>query len=326
MNLLSIVIPVKDERGNIRPLVARLRESLGYCGAWEAIFVDDGSSDGTFAELVSLAADDSRVKVVRLRRNFGQSAALQAGFDHATGDVIATLDGDGQNDPSDLPLMLDKLDDGFDVVLGRRADRKDGFWLRTLPSVCANWFIRRMTGVPFRDFGCTLRVMRREVVDGMNLYGEMHRFITAFATQSGARVTQVPVRHHPRTTGKSKYGLGRSVRVMLDLLTVKFLASYQTRPMHLFGGIGVILMLLGMLSLAGTMLMKLNGIDMTGNPLLLLSVLFEVLGVQFVSLGLMGEVQARVYFESQGKSPYTVRETRNFRGVVGSRHPASVEA
>ncbi|HVK16282.1 MAG TPA: glycosyltransferase family 2 protein [Fimbriiglobus sp.] len=308
---LSVVIPVKDERGNVRSLVERLRAALGDGPPWEAVFVDDGSTDGTHLELEREAAADPRVRVVRLRRNFGQSAALQAGFDHATGDVIVTMDGDLQNDPADVPAMLAKLDEGYDVVLGERHNRQDRLLVRKLPSRAANWLIRKVTRVPFRDFGCTLRVMRREVVDGMSLYGEMHRFITAFAVQQGARVAQVPVRHHPRTAGTSKYNLTRTVRVLLDLATVKFLASYQTRPMHLFGTVGLGLMALGLLSLAATVAMKFAGTDMTGNPLLLLSTLLVLVGVQFVSLGLMGEVLARIYFESQGKAPYVVRETHN---------------
>jgi hypothetical protein len=313
MNLLSVVVPVKDERDNVRPLVGRLADAL--CGGppWEAVFVDDGSTDGTFAELARLAAEDRRVRVVRLRRNFGQSAALQAGFDHATGDVVVTMDGDLQNDPADIPAMVARLADGFDVVLGERVNRHDKLLVRKLPSRVANWLIRKVTGVPFRDFGCTLRVMRREVADGLLLYGEMHRFITALAVQQGAAVTQVPVRHHPRTAGRSKYNLTRTARVVLDLATVKFLASYQTRPMHLFGGLGLVLLAAGFAGLAAAVAMKYGvGMGMTANPLFLLGAMLELMGVQFVSLGLMGEVLARIYFESQGKRPYAVRETRNF--------------
>jgi glycosyltransferase involved in cell wall biosynthesis len=312
--LLSVVIPVKDERANVRPLADRLRTALLDGPAWEAVLVDDGSTDGTFDELAAVASSDPRFRVIRLRRNFGQSAALQAGFDFATGNVVATMDGDLQNDPADLPAMIDKLNDGFDVVLGLRANRQDKFLLRKLPSRCANWLIRRVLGVPFKDFGCTLRVMRREVVDGIALYGEMHRFITAFAVQQGARVTQVPVRHHPRTAGASKYNLTRTVRVMLDLITVKFLASYQTRPMHLFGMVGLGLLGVGTAGILTSVGMKYTtGPGMTANPLFLLGVMAELIGVQFLSLGLMGEVLARIYYESQGKPPYTVRETRNVR-------------
>jgi glycosyltransferase involved in cell wall biosynthesis len=312
MSLLSVVIPVKDERANVRPLVDRLRAALGDGPPWEAVFVDDGSTDGTHLELAHAAAEDPRVRVVRLRRNFGQSAALQAGFDHAAGGVVVTMDGDLQNDPADIPAMLARLDEGYDVVLGERRHRRDKLLLRKLPSRAANWLIRKVTRVPFRDFGCTLRVMRREVVDGMALYGEMHRFITAFAVQQGARVAQVPVRHHPRTAGASKYNLTRTVRVLLDLATVKFLASYQTRPMHLFGTLGLGLMALGLVGLVAALAMKFTtGPGMTANPLFLFGAMLELMGVQFVSLGLMGEVLARIYFESQGKAPYVVRETHN---------------
>jgi len=312
MNLLSVVIPLKDERDNVRPLVERLRSSLGSERAWEVVFVDDGSKDDTFAVLDDLARTDPRVKIVRLRRNFGQSAATQAGLDAARGDVIATMDGDLQNDPSDLPRMLDLLDEGYDAVLGQRLKRQDKLLLRLVPSLIANWIIRKVLDVPFKDFGCTLRVMRRSVVEDLTLYGEMHRFITAMAVQSGANVTQIAVQHHPRTAGKSKYNLSRTIRVMLDLMTVKFLGSFQTRPMHLFGGIGLGCMVLGSLGIAASIVMKYTtGPGMTANPLFLLGVMAELAGVQFLSLGLIGEVLARAYFESQGKRPYAVRERRN---------------
>lgn len=312
MNLLSVVIPLKDERDNVRPMVERLREALRGVARWEVIFVDDGSRDGTFEALADLSAVDSRVKVVRLRRNFGQAAATQAGFDAAGGDVIVTMDGDVQNDPADIPMMLAKLEEGYDAVLGLRENRQDKFLLRKLPSWCANWLIRKVLGVPFKDFGCALRVVRREFIDGLSLYGEMHRFITALLIQQGAKVAQVPVRHHPRTAGQSKYNLTRTIRVVLDLMTVKFLASYQARPMHLFGGIGFAFLGLGLVSLIASVVMKYtSGPGMTANPLFLIGVMVELIGVQFLSLGLIGEVMARIYFESQGKPPYVVRDRRN---------------
>ena len=322
MKLLSVVIPVKDESANVRPMIERVRDALASGPEWELIFVDDGSIDGTFAELESAARFDPRVKVIRLRRNFGQSAATQAGLDAAAGDVIATLDGDLQNDPADLPRMIEKLEEGYDAVLGLRANRQDKLLLRKVPSLVANGLIRKVLGIPFKDFGCTLRVMRREVAGGLELYGEMHRFITALVLQQGARVTQVPVRHHPRTAGASKYNLTRSVRVMLDLLTVKFLGSYQTRPMHVFGSLGLGCLALGFLSVAASIVMKYGGgPGMTANPLFLFGAVSGLVGVQFLSLGLMGEVQTRVYFESQGKRPYEVRERRNVK--VGDRLPDS---
>ena len=312
MRLLSVVVPVKDERENVRSLFERVREALRDSGPWELVCVDDGSIDGTFDELEAIAAADARVKVIRLRRNFGQSAATQAGLDAAAGDVIVTMDGDLQNDPADIPRLVAKLDEGYDAVLGQRMKRQDKFLLRKVPSLAGNWLIRKVLGVPFKDFGCTLRAMRREVTDGLVLYGEMHRFITALVIQQGAKVAQVPVRHHPRTAGKSKYTLSRTVRVLLDLMTVKFQGSYQTRPMHLFGGIGLACMFLGLVGVIASVAMKYTtGPGMTANPLFLLGAVAALIGVQFVSLGLMGEVLTRVYFESQGKRPYAVREKRN---------------
>lgn len=315
--MISVVVPVKDERDNVRPLAERVREALRESGPWELVFVDDGSTDGTFAELEAVAVDP-RVKVVRLRRNFGQSAATQAGIDAAAGDIIVTMDGDLQNDPADIPLLIAKLNEGHDAVLGRRQNRQDRFLLRKLPSLAANWLIRKVLGVPFKDFGCTLRVMRRDVAEGLTLYGEMHRFITAMILQQGAKVTQVPVRHHPRTAGTSKYNLTRTVRVMLDLLTVKFLGSYQTRPMHVFGSLGLGCMGLGFACLLVSLVMKYtSGPGMTANPLFLFGAVAELTGVQLLSLGLMGEVLTRVYFESQGKRPYAVRERRNLGDEPG---------
>ncbi len=312
MGLLSVVVPLKDEQENVRPLVDRVRDSLRESGPWELVLVDDGSTDQTFEALQVVTAEDPRIKVVRLRRNFGQSAATQAGIDAAIGDIIVTMDGDLQNDPADIPRMVAMLDQGFDAVLGQRLNRQDKFLVRKVPSVCANWLIRKVLGVPFKDFGCTLRVMRREVADGLMLYGEMHRFITALVIQQGAKVTQLPVQHHARTAGKSKYNLTRTIRVLLDLMTVKFQGSYQTRPMHLFGLFGLICMACGFLGVAASLVMKYTtGPGMTANPLFLLGSVAVLAGVQFVSLGLMGEVLARVYFESQGKRPYAIRSCLN---------------
>ena len=317
--MLSVVVPLKDERDNVRPLVERVRDALRECGPWELVLIDDGSTDGTFAELEAVAVDP-RVKVVRLRRNVGQAAATQAGLDAATGDVIVTMDGDLQNDPADIPLLLAKLNEGYDAVLGLRANRQDKFLLRKVPSGIANWLIRKVLGVPFKDFGCTLRAMRRDVADGLLLYGEMHRFITASVIQPGAKVAQIPVRHHPRTAGKSKYNITRTVRVMLDLMTVKFQGSFQTRPMHLFGGMGLGLGLFGFACVLIALVMKYTtGPGMTANPLFLLGAVAGLMGVQLVSLGLMGEVLARVYFESQGKRPYIVRDRRNLDAPAAKR-------
>jgi glycosyltransferase involved in cell wall biosynthesis len=309
--MLSVIIPIKDERENVGPLHERLTTALVGLD-YELVFVDDGSGDDSFQLLADLALRDDRVKLVGLRRNYGQTAALSAGIDFSHGDILVTMDGDLQNDPADIPLLLAKLHEGYDVVLGQRADRKDAFLIRKLPSNCANWLIRKVTRVPFRDFGCTLRAMRRDVAESLPLYGEMHRFVPALALQHGARIAQIPVQHHPRRAGVTKYNLTRTVRVLLDLLTVTFLANYITRPMHFLGAIGLGMMGLGGVSLFTTMLMKwTQGIFMTGNPLLLLSVMLELMGMQFILMGLLGEVLARTYFESQGKSPYSVRTTRN---------------
>jgi glycosyltransferase involved in cell wall biosynthesis len=308
---LSVIVPVKDERDNLRPLYQCVAAALAGRD-FELIVVDDGSADGSFEVLHGLAANDPRVKVVRLRRNFGQSAALKAGIDWSNGAVVVTMDGDLQNDPADIPALVAKLEEGYDAVLGLRQKRHDPVLLRKLPSWAANWLIRKVTGVPFKDFGCTLRALRRDLAEALPLYGEMHRFVPALAVQYGGRVAQIAVRHHPRTAGRTKYNLTRTVRVLLDLITVQFLAGYLTRPMHVFGLAGLALILAGFLSLLAVIIMKpLLGLWMTGNPLLLLSALFEVLGVQFISLGLLGEVLTRIYFESQGKAAYTVRSTLN---------------
>ncbi len=312
MRKLSIVIPLKDERENLAPLYGQIRDALRGHVDWEAIFVDDGSTDGSFEALCELAHADPRVKVVRMRRNFGQAAAMQAGIDVSSGDVIATMDGDLQNDPSDLPILLAKLDEGYDVVLGERANRHDSLFIRKVPSRIANWLIRKVTGVPFRDFGCTMRVIRREVALSMKIYGEMHRFIPVLAMQQGARIAQIPVKHHPRTAGKSKYNLSRSGRVFLDLITAKFLASYITRPMHFLGGLGLLVIFLGFCTLGAVIAMKLGwNHSMTRNPLLLFSVLLTLVGIQLLSTGLIGEMLSRTYFESQDKKPYIVRDTKN---------------
>ncbi len=311
---LSIVIPIKDERDNVRTLHEQLTVALVPLRRdYEIVFVDDGSVDGSFAVLEEAGARDRHVKVVRLRRNFGQSAALQAGIDFSTGDVIVTMDGDLQNDPADIPVLLAKFDEGYDAVLGLRANRRDHFLIRKLPSYLGNWLIRKVTGVQTKDLGCTLRAMRRDLAESIPLYGEMHRFINVLAQQAGARMTQIPVRHHPRTAGKTKYTLSRTFRVVLDLITVKFLHSYLTRPMHVMGLAGLCSMGLGALCLLLTVWMKYvsGGPFITGNPLLLLGAIFILVGVQFISLGLIGELMTRTYFESQGKKSYTVRSTLN---------------
>lgn len=315
---LSIVIPIKDERDNLEPLHERLAETLAPLNrSYEIILVDDGSQDDSFAIMRALARIDSCVKVIRLRRNFGQSAALKAGIDSASGKVIVTMDGDLQNDPADIPFLLERIDDGHDAVLGWRARRQDAFLLRKLPSLLANWLIRKATGSTIKDMGCTMRAMRRDLARSLPLYGDMHRFVPVLAQQYGGRLIQVPVRHHPRTAGKTKYNLTRTFRVLLDLITVKFMQRYLARPMHVMGLAGLLFMCLGGVSLVATMWMKSHyGTHMTGNPLLLLSALLELVGFQFISLGLIGELASRTYFESQGKRTYAVRSRINF----DSRH------
>ena len=312
---LSVIIPIKDERDNLRPLHDRMCAALDPLGlTYEMIIVDDGSSDGSRDVLEELAARDRRLKVIRLRRNFGQTPALQAGIDWSSADILVTMDGDLQNDPADIPEMLAKLNEGYDAVLGLRANRQDHFLIRKLPSLMGNWLIRKVTGVGIKDMGCTLRVMRRELAASLPLYGEMHRFIPVLAQQYGGRLLQIPVRHHPRIAGKTKYNLSRSIRVVLDLITIKFLHSYLTRPMHVMGAAGLVSMGLGVLSLLATVWMKHfapNPVNMTGNPLLHLSVMLEMLGFQFLSMGLLGELMTRTYFESQGKRAYMVRDTLN---------------
>jgi glycosyltransferase involved in cell wall biosynthesis len=312
---LSIVVPIKDERDNLARLHELVtRALLPLERNYEIILVDDGSTDGSFSLMEELARRDHRVKVVRLRRNFGQSAALQAGIDFSSGDILVTMDGDLQNDPADIPILLNKLAEGYDAVLGQRARRQDNFVIRKLPSLLANWLIRKVTGSTIKDMGCTLRAMRRDLAESLPLYGEMHRFVPVLALQYGGRLAQMPVRHHPRTAGKTKYNLTRTFRVLLDLITIKFLHSYLTRPMHIMGLAGLMSMGLGALSLLVTFWMKSHfGTFMTGNPFLLLSALLELIGVQFISLGLIGELMTRTYFESQGKKAYNVRQTINFK-------------
>ncbi len=312
---LSVVIPVKDEEENLRRLHERLHSALAPLGIqYEVIIVDDGSSDGSFAVLQELADDDACLKVVQLRRNYGQTPALRAGIDCSSGDVIVTMDGDLQNDPADIPMLLEHLEQGHDVVLGWRKDRQDGLWHRKLPSWIANALIRWVTRVKTKDMGCTLRAMRREAAQELPLYGEMHRFIPVLSQHNGHRILQVPVQHHPRQFGKTKYNISRTVRVLLDLITVKFLHSYLTRPMHVFGLGGLLCITGGFVSLLVTIGQRILWNEhMNRNPLLLFSVLLTVVGVQFISMGLIGEVLARTYFESQGKSSYMIRATLNLK-------------
>jgi glycosyltransferase involved in cell wall biosynthesis len=305
---LSIVIPFFNEEESVRPLHDQIVEALSGLGRpYEVVAVDDGSTDRTPAILEAIVKDDSRWKVVVLRRNFGQTAAMSAGFDHATGDVIVTLDGDLQNDPADIPRLLELIDN-YDVVSGWRADRKDPFLSRRLPSMLANWLISATTGVRLHDYGCTLKAYRRVVVENLRLYGELHRFIPAIASWMGIAIAEIKTTHHPRRFGRSKYSIVRTVRVLLDLIAVKFLLRFSTSPIQIFGGLGLAVGATGgglLLYLAGLKLLMDQPIG--GRPLLLLAILLLILGVQLVGMGLLGEMVARVYHETQRKPIYMVQ-------------------
>ncbi len=308
---LSIVVPIYNEVDSLSLLYRSVCEALASLGrSFELILVNDGSTDGSGDLLDHLAIRDQRVRVVHLRRNFGQTAAMSAGIDHARGQVIAMMDADLQNDPNDIPKMLAKLEEGYDLVHGWRRHRQDAFLNRKLPSYVANRIIAWVTGFPVRDLGCTLKVMRREIADDIRLYGEMHRFIPILAHWQGARCVEIETKHHPRRFGQTKYGISRTFRVILDLLTVKFLIQYSTSPMRLFGSLGLGCTMAGCVAALAVFLMKLiSGFDMTGNPLLYLSLFGFMTGVQFFSLGMLGEMSARTYYESQGRKPYAVRRT-----------------
>jgi len=305
---VSIVAPVYNERENIEPLHRGLREALNGL-LYELIFVDDGSTDGSIEALIQIAEQDTdHVRVVELRRNFGQTAAIAAGIDHSLGDVIVLIDADLQNDPADIPMMLEKIEEGFDVVSGWRVNRQDSFLTRTIPSRIANWLISKVTGVPLHDYGCTLKAYRREVLEGFHLYGEMHRFIPAYAGGVGAKIAEVPVRHHPRRFGKAKYGLERTLKVILDLFTVKYLVSYSLNPIYLFGGTGLALFLSSLLVLGYLIVRRLLFDEhMIRSPLLLMSVMLFILGFQSILMGLIAELLVRTYYESQAKPTYNVR-------------------
>lgn len=308
-DLISVVIPVYNEEANVADLCAALREALGKLGRpWEVVLINDGSNDATAERLDAETARDARFTAVHLRRNFGQTAAMAAGFDHARGEVLVAMDADLQNDPSDIPRLLALIDEGYDVVSGWRRHRQDKWLTRVLPSQMANWLISRTTGVYLHDYGCSLKAYRREILTDVRLYGEMHRFLPALCQWAGARIAEVEVEHHPRRHGKSKYGLSRILRVLLDLTTVKFLMSYSTMPIRVFGPAGIASFLVGLV-LAGYLSWEklARGASIANRPALMLAVLLMILGVQFVSMGLLGELVARTYYESQGKRVYAVR-------------------
>ena len=309
---LSIVIPIYNEAPSLRQLHAELTETLTRWGRpYEILAVDDGSRDDSFAILAELQAVDPHLRVIRFRRNFGQTAAFAAGFDHARGRLIVTSDGDGQNDPRDIPAMVELVERGHDIVCGWRKDRKDPFVSRQLPSMVANSLISVVTGVHLHDYGCSLKVFRAEVVKPMHLYGEMHRFLPAIASAQGVSIVETVVNHRPRQHGHSKYGISRTIRVMLDLLTLKFLLSYSTRPLQIFGLIGFVLGLLGTVISGWLAYERLRGAESLSNrPLLLLGILLISTGFQLVTLGLLAELQARTYRESTNKPTYAIREIR----------------
>jgi glycosyltransferase involved in cell wall biosynthesis len=315
---LSVVIPIHNEALNLRELH---HEFVSVLEAWgrpfELVLIDDGSTDDSFAILAEIQRADRRVRVIRFRRNFGQTAAFSAGFRFARGRLIATADGDLQNDPGDLPRMVDLIEQGYDIVAGWRKDRKDTFLTRRVPSMIANGLISWATGVHLHDYGCSLKVFRAEVVKPLKLYGEMHRFLPAIASELGVRITEVVVNHRARTRGQSKYGLSRTVRVILDLLTVKFLLSYSTRPLQIFGLIGGV-MLFGGLSVSTYLAyVRLFGYQSIANrPLLLLGVLLIFTGVQLVTIGLLAELQSRTYHESQDKPIYVIRDVLESRDIA----------
>ncbi|MEJ2684548.1 MAG: glycosyltransferase family 2 protein [Candidatus Sulfobium sp.] len=306
---VSVVVPLYNEEENVEELHSRLKAVLDSIGVeYEMIFVDDGSNDGTLPLLEKIHSGDDNLVTLSLRRNFGQTAAFAAGFDYARGDVVVTMDGDLQNDPADIPKLLDSIRD-HDIVSGWRKRRKDPFLSRRLPSIMANWLISRVTGVKLHDYGCSLKAYRREVIKNLKLYGEMHRFIPAVAKWYGVKIAEVETVHHPRLRGKSKYGISRTVRVVLDLITVKFLLSFSTRPLQFFGPVGIFSGALGgLISLYLSMEKILMGKDIGGRPLLLLGVLLIIVGIQFIGMGLLGEMMVRVYHETQKKPIYVIKK------------------
>jgi glycosyltransferase involved in cell wall biosynthesis len=309
-----VVVPVFNEVENLVPLLDELEGVLGsQKRTYEIVVVDDGSTDGTTPLLRKLAAERRAVKAVFFRRNFGQTAAFDAGFRSASGEIVVTIDGDLQNDPHDIPAMVDKLDEGYDLVAGWRRNRKDGFVLRKFPSRIANWLIRKVTGTRIHDLGCSLRVYRREITEELHLYGEMHRFISVLADNMGARIAEMPVNHRSRRAGSSKYGLRRTVKVVLDLLTVVFLRRYQTKPIYIFGGLGFAMMALGFAVSGFVLWEKLrDGVWVHRNPLFILAVMAILVGVQLLATGIIAELIIRTYYESQGKRAYSISASAGF--------------
>jgi glycosyltransferase involved in cell wall biosynthesis len=311
---ISVFLPVLNEEPNLRPLHEKMRAALGELGlSAEVIYVDDGSTDGSLEVLREIASKDSRVRVISLRRNYGQTAAMSAGIDAARGRVLVPMDADLQNDPADIKRLLAKLDEGYDVVSGWRKNRQDKALTRKFPSMLANRLISWIGGVPLHDYGCSLKAYRRDSIKDVRLYGEMHRFIPIYASWVGARVTEIPVEHHARTMGVSKYGLSRTLKVVFDLVTIKFMASYQTKPIYVFGTFGMIAFLVSLLAGLYAVFLKLfHKADFVQTPLPVLSIVMFAVGVQFFLMGLLAEMSVRTYHESQAKSIYAVRERIGF--------------
>ena len=317
---LSIIVPVLNEGATLPELAQGLRQEMNQLGrSWEIIFINDGSTDHSEAILNDLAEQDERIRVVHFRRNFGQTAAMMAGFDFAKGQIIIPIDGDGQNDPADIAKMLALLEQGYDVVSGWRKDRQDNFIKRNVPSILANRLISAVSGVSLHDFGCSLKAYKRTVVDGIRLYGEMHRFLPIYASWHGAKITEVVVSHHPRRAGRSKYGLDRVAKVLLDLLVVKFLDSAAQKPMYVFGGCGIFSLVLSVLAFLWMLYLKIfKNFPFITTPVPLIVVMAFMIGMMCILLGLLAEMIMRTFYESQGKSIYNVRESRNLSGYSGS--------
>lgn len=307
---LSIVIPVYNEEENLPILYEKLKSVLDKLGkSYEIIFVNDGSTDKSWEIIKQLSEKDPTVVGVNFRRNYGQTAAMSAGFDIARGDIIITMDADLQNDPEDIPKLLEKVNEGYDIVSGWRKNRKDAFISRTLPSRIANWLISKVTGVHLHDYGCSLKAYKADIAKKLDYYGEMHRFLPALAKPYGAKITEIVVKHHPRLYGKSKYGISRTFKVILDLFLVKFLLDYRTKPLRVFGGTGLVLFFIGFFSLLYLVFLKLfGGQDIGNRPLLIFGTLLVLSGIQLISTGIVAELITRTYYESQNKRPYFIKE------------------
>ena len=317
---ISVVVPLLNEQDNIGPLYKQITDTLTDKYSYEIIFVDDGSDDNSFNILSQLQQSDTKVRVIRFRRNFGQTAALSAGFAHARGTIIIAIDADLQNDPADIPKIITKLKEGYDVVSGWRKDRQDNTVTRLIPSKIANWLIAQITGIDLHDTGCTLKAYRKEILDETKLYGEMHRFIPALASWSGARIAECEVNHRPRTAGVAKYGLGRTWKVILDLITIKFLGSFSTKPIYIFGGLGLLSVFTAVLLGAIAIYQKIFLLtDMSGNPLFLLSAVFFIATIQFILMGLLAELLVRTYHESQNRPTYVIKEILESSDTTGDK-------